>query len=504
MNLKVFMLGFLFVVFTCMSVMSEVKPGGIFGDNMVLQRDAELPIWGWAGKKERINVEFNGETRSAMSDDEGKWLLRIGPFSAGGPFLLRITGANTVEYKNIMIGDVWLCSGQSNMQYPLKDEANGEAELHSAMHSGIRLIKIGGTAPVPSEDLFMTFPHISRNWMQCDPSVLKWFSAVAYYFGRDLNERLNIPIGLIETAEGSTPIRAWISPDSQRLNPLFKDDIADYSTYLERKKTFDAKMAEYQAALNKSNGDGLKPPAHPGFFEAYASSPGLLYNARIHPLAPFAIKGVIWYQGENEAYYRHSATYHNHFLTMIENWRKLWKQDLPFIFVQLAPINSIQQLPAESTWAEVRNAQRESLKLSNTAMVVTTDICESGLHPRKKAELAKRLSMAARAIAYNEKVEYSGPLFSKIEFNDGKARIFFTHAEKGLISREGMLKGFSIAGADRQFVWADAVIDGDTVIISSEKVKNPEAVRYAWADNPLGNLFNKDGFPASCFKTDKW
>lgn len=313
-----------------------------------------------------------------------------------------------------------------------------------------------------------------------------------------------MPIGLITTAEGSSPIRAWISPRTQQTNPLFKEVMADYQTYTEKKGVYFKKRNAYEASVNQSKIDGSTPLPFPGHFEAYAVGPGMFYNTRVAPLALFAIKGVIWWQGENEAIFKHARMYRDLMSAMFRDWRSLWKQpDLPFLIVQLAPIGGLENVPVESDWAEVRDGQRRSLCVKNTAMVVTMDVCESELHPRKKVEVGQRLALAARAIAYGEKVEYSGPLFKKVRFKGGKATIAFTHVGGGLVAKGDKLDGFAIAGADKVFVWADAEISGDRVVVHSDKVPAPQVVRYAWANNPVGHLFNREGLPASCFQSDE-
>jgi sialate O-acetylesterase len=298
-------------------------------------------------------------------------------------------------------------------------------------------------------------------------------------------------------------------------NPIFKQTLEDYKTVPERRKLYDAKRAIYDAALAKSKAEGTPPPnsLYPGSFEG-DTFPGPYFYGRVYPLAPFAMRGVIWYQGENEAINfantprperpNNALTYKLFFPVLIAEWRTLWGRDFPFLYVQLAPIGGKPAAPGESSWAEVRDGQRQALKVKNTAMVVTTDICDSDLHPKKKVDVGKRLALCARALAYGEKLLYSGPNFEKVEFKDGQAIPSFTDVGGGLVAKDGPLKGFAIAGADRKFVWGDAEIKGNTVVVSSPQVPKPEAVRYAWAENPVGNLFNQEGFPASCFRTDDW
>jgi sialate O-acetylesterase len=290
-------------------------------------------------------------------------------------------------------------------------------------------------------------------------------------------------------------------------NPIFTDTLAEYQTLPARRKIYEDKRAAYEQALAKSKADGTAPPPWVGFIE-WDSYPGPYFYGRVYPLAPFAMRGVIWYQGENEAITFqetcHSKTYRAFFPVMIAEWRALWGYDFPFLYVQLAPIGGLQKTPGNSTWAEVRDGQRHTLSVKNTAMVVTTDICESELHPRNKVDVGKRLALAARAIAHGEKLIYAGPNFTGATFQHGKGILSFTDVGGGLVAKGGPLTGFAIAGADQKFVWADAEIVGHTVVVSSAQVPDPAAVRYAWAENPLGNLFNMEGFPTSCFRTDDW
>ena len=417
---------------------------------------------------------------------------------------MRLTqGPDATTLRNVLIGEVWICSGQSNMQWGLKMMNNAEAEVANANYPSLRYITIAGTASARQR----VIPSGSLAWQECTPQTAGELSGVAYFFGRELQQRLKVPVGLIVTAQGASPIRSWISAEAMQGSPLFAETLADYQTMPTRKKVYDEKRAAYEAALAKSKQDGTPAPPWPGSFEADAY-PGPYFYGRVYPLAPFALRGVIWYQGENEAIdfqgVNHSKTYKDFFPVMIAEWRSLWGWDLPFLYVQLAPIGGQQTAPGESSWAEVRDGQRRTLAVKNTAMVVTTDICEPELHPRKKVELGQRLALAARALAYGEPLVYSGPIFDRAEFKDATAVLSFTHVEGGLVAKEGPLSGFAVAGADRKFVWADAKLVGNTVVVSSAQVADPQAVRYAWAENPIGNLFNQEGFPASCFRTDDW
>ncbi len=503
--LKMFLMSVLISMSICaQQTYAGVDVVGVYRDNMVLQRDMELPVWGGGRKGEKVSVEFAGAMKDTEVDAHGKWLVKINPLPAGGPHEMKITqGGSSATIKNIMVGEVWICSGQSNMQFGLKMVNDAVKEIADAKYPGIRFLTIQGTASSRQQ----VIPCGSLNWRECTPDTAGDLSAVAYFFGRELYKKLNVPVGLIVTAQGSSPIRSWISAETMNANPIFKGTLEDYKTYPERKKAYDEKREAYDQALAKSKVDGTKPPPWPGSFES-DGYPGPYFYGRVFPLAPFAMRGVIWYQGENEAMdfqgITHAETYKDFFPVMIGEWRSLWGCDFPFLYVQLAPGGGQQKDPVESSWAEVRDAQRRTLNVKNTAMVVTTDICEADLHPRKKADVGKRLALAARAIAYGESLVYSGPIFSRAEFEGGKATTYFTNVGSGLSAGDGQLKGFSIAGSDRKFVWADAQIKGDSVVVSSAQVTDPKAVRYGWAENPIGNLFNKEEFPASCFRTDDW
>ena len=489
----VFLIG---LIITCQPAFAAVKPAGIFGDNMVLQRDMEVSVWGLADKGEKVTVEIQGMVKTVESSDWGKWMVKIGPFKAGGPCEMKISGKNVVTIKDIMIGDVWLCSGQSNMQWGLKQMSDAATEVPNANYPDIRLTTITGSSAQPKDDVVC-------QWVPCSPQTVENFSAVGYYFGRDLHKNLKVPIGLITTAEGGSLLRTWISSKMQRSNPVFEALFEDYRTYSARAAEHSKKLKAWQEEARIAKEEGKPTPGgYPPFYEGNAASPGMLYNARIHPLAPFAIKGVVWYQGEYDAMFKNSRTYCDHFSLMIQDWRDLWEQgDFPFLFVQLPWLTAGVE-PVE--WAEIRDAQRRTLKVKNTGMAVSTDICEPELHPRKKSELGKRLSILARSIAYGEKLVCSGPLFDKVEFKGDKVLLSFTELGGGLMVKGDKLQGFSLAGSDKAFVKADAEIQGNQVLVHSDKVTDPKAVRYAWTDNPIGTLYNQEGFPASCFRTDDW
>jgi sialate O-acetylesterase len=439
---------------------AEVKPHGLFTDNMVLQRDTECPVWGTAEAGEDVSVSLGktGEDKGigvrTKADADGKWKVSLPGQKAGGPYTLIIGGKEKkVTLKNVYFGEVWVCSGQSNMEQSLATTADARKVIENSKNPMIRLYTVRHrNEKMPVGDVRGT------GWQECDPKSVGHFSAVAYYFGRDLQKKLNVPIGLIHSSVGGTPAEAWTPRPAMEADPQLK---------------------------------GL------------AARGSSLYNGMIAPLQPFAIKGVIWYQGESNA--GAAYQYRTLFPTMIRAWREAWKEgNFPFLFVQLAPWMAIVDKPQESAWAELREAQLlTSQKVPNTAMAVITDAGDPrDIHPKRKEPVGARLALAARALAYGEKIVYSGPLYDKIKVEGNKAVLSFKDVGKGLEAKGGELTGFTIAGEDRKFHNARAKIENNTVVVWSDDVAKPVAVRYGWANCPVVNLWNKDGLPASPFRTD--
>ncbi len=435
---------------------AEVKPNSLFSDNAVLQRDMKLPVWGTADNDEKIKVTLGDQTVETTAKD-GKWSVELKPIAAGGPHTLTVAGANNqVEAKDILIGEVWICSGQSNMQWSVKQCADPKETIEAAKHPQIRLttIKRGGASEPQSE--------ANVKWQECSPETVGDFSAVAYHFGVALNKQLKVPIGLISTNVGGTAAQRWTS--KQVLN-----SVPELEKYLNEKES--------------SN----------------------LYNAMIHPLVPYAIRGATWYQGESNAGNAHR--YRTLFPAMIKNWRDDWKQgDFPFLFVQLAPFKAKSDKPEASDWAELREAQLMTLSKSpNTGMAVIIDVGdEKDIHPKQKQPVGERLALAARAIAYGEKIEHTGPMYESMTTSGERAILRFKNIGQGLEVRGEKLTGFTIAGDDKVFHNAEAMLEGDTVVVSSSEVKSPTAIRFGWAGFPQVNLWNKNDLPASPFRTDNW
>jgi sialate O-acetylesterase len=477
---------------------AEVSLPTLLADHMVIQRGLPVHIWGIGAPQEAVTVTFRGETKSRTADDVGRWCIYLSPGEAGGPFQLTVKATNTIVLNDILVGDVWVASGQSNMEFPMTGLVNATAEIAAAQYPKIRIFRV---AHRPSD-----FPRSdvdAKIWSACSPESVADSSAVAYYFVRDLHRRLNIPIGLVESFWGGTPAESWtslhaLSADAS-LMPVFAErsqitDKREYGILLHQVEELD-----FQRAVEQAKAEGKPTPSrqwHPDFA---AWAPAALYNGMIAPLTRFAIRGVIWYQGEANSGDR-ASLYARLFQTMIRDWRSAWDEgDFPFLFVQIANWNTAP----EALWPEVRDAQRQALALKNTGMAVTIDIGDPvDLHPKDKQDVGIRLALAARSIAYGEKLEWSGPLYRQLTYQEHGLRVWFDHAN-GMAAKgsEGApLTGFEIAGADGKYVAAEARIEGTSVVVSNSEVATPVSVRYGWAANPNCNLINREGLPASPFR----
>lgn len=623
-----------------------MKLAALFSDNAILQRDRAVPIWGWSTPGETVTVEFAGQKKSGKADASGKWLVRLDPMPASAePRELR---AGSLTLKNILVGDVWLCSGQSNMQWTVQQSNNAETEVATGNHPLLRLFT------VPNKALLGRQTDITAAWKTCTPDTVKFFSAVGYFFGREIHQRAGVPVGLINSSWGGTRIEAWTSRDALLTDAHCRTEIEDYEKWLAspegqqaiqdgKERTVDLELwtnkqggrdpgntghpqgwaardfddagwPEMPAPIGwqmhglKHNGvvwfrrtvevpvdwagqdlvlhlgacdktdityfnnvqvgaigfetrsawntprvyripgklvqpgrnviatriysniyeGGLFGPAETMRLERNGTKiplagpwrykvehnlgltvpkaanlgPGnpntiyILNDSMIQPLVPAALRGVIWYQGESNA--AQPQRYRALFPLMIRDWRKTFENEsLPFFYVQLANYTGLQKEPVESGWAELREAQNLALRLPNTGMASAIDIGEANdIHPKNKQDVGKRLALAALAVVYGQKVHHTGPLYKSHRVEGGNTRIEFDHVADGL-KCDGPLKGFAIAGADGKFQWAEARIDGKTVV-----VKGQSAIRYSWANNPIGNLYNTAGLPASPFRTD--
>jgi sialate O-acetylesterase len=461
------------ILFGAVSAFSQVVLPSFISDNMVLQQQTEAPLWGKAKSGEAItlscswdNVKYETTTNSV-----GKWSIKVKTPKAGGPYTITV---NDKKIENILIGEVWICSGQSNMQCTLRNTDDGFRESASASYPNIRLFYAARQfGDKPQDDCY-------GKWEECTPNTSLSFSAVAYYFGKELNGELgDTPIGLIHTSWGGSAAQAWVKEEILRAD-------TDYDCYFE---------------LEKQKAD----KAAPGEVPINVHSPYRMYNAMIHPFIPYAIKGAIWYQGESNQSLcpDDPKRYEKLFPTLIKNWRDDWQQGpFPFYYVQIAPFD--WGIPR--VCALVRDAQRKSLSVKNTGMAVTMDIGNPyDIHPRNKKDVGHRLALWALAKDYGkEDLVYSGPLYKTMEVKGKKAIISFNYTGSGLMTKEGALTHFEIAGDDKVFHKAKALIEGETVVVTSDEVKNPAAVRYAFYNTDEPNLFNKEGLPASSFRTDDW
>jgi len=634
----------------------QIKLIPLFSDNMVLQQQSQVPIWGKAasGKDIEVVTSWNKKKYTGKADLQGNWKITVETPSAGGPYTVTVSDGNPVILRNVMIGEVWLCSGQSNMEMQVEGWGkvnNWEQEKATANYPNIRFLQVEKEiSPIPMENVKVA----GNGWQVCSPQSVADFSAVAYFFGRDIHKYQNVPVGIINSSWSGTIAETWTSGESLEMMPDFRKSV-EWARQLptvkeDQDKIFYSQLEEWKKEVDKEDKgfqnniavwaspetsdldwDSMKVPGLvqeqglPGFngiiwfrtavdipaawegkeltlnmgaiddndftyfngveigytegwmtertykipahlvkkgkavitvrvidtggsggfyggedkiyiqltdsdrkylagdwkykislqakdlpviptnISGNPNFPTLLYNAMLNPIVPYSIKGTIWYQGEGNT--GRAYQYRELLPVMITDWRKKWGYDFPFYIVQLANFTELQTGPVESTWAELREAQTlTSLHLKNTGMAVTIDIGEAhDIHPKNKQDVGKRLALAARAQTYGEKISYSGPMYKSYQIEGNKIRIFFNHTDKGLKTKDNSsVKGFMIAGLDHKFYWADAVIDGETIVVSCPEVPFPVAVRYAWADNPVCNLYNGAGLPACPFRTDDW
>lgn len=472
---------------------AELRIAPVFSDNMVLQREQPVRLWGWDNDGTPVIVKFRQQTVKATAANLA-WQVTLESLKPGGPDTLTIsTPTQTVQFTNVLVGDVWVCSGQSNMEWPLKNSFNSEADLASATNSRIRLLL------VPKHRAESPTTLVKSAWGVCTPEAAAGFSAVGYYFGRDLQRDLNVPIGLIGTYWGGTPAEAWTSRPALEINPRYVKEILEPSATAvgNWKKALESWQKEKASAEQAGQPFNKRAPGQPW-------NGGELYNGMIAPLLPYTIKGAIWYQGESNA--GRAEQYRTLFADMIRNWRRDWGQgDFPFLCAQLAPFMAVRDQPGDSAWAELREAQLLATQvLPKVGMAVITDVGEEkDIHPRKKQPVGARLALAARAIGSGEKLAYSGPVYRSLKVDGSRIVLRFDHVGKGLEARDGELKGFALCGEDRKWVWAKAeILPDNTIAVSSPDVAQPVAVRFGWADFPVVNLWNKDGLPATPFRTD--
>ncbi|HAU36320.1 MAG TPA: sialate O-acetylesterase [Phycisphaerales bacterium] len=496
-----------------------VRLASVFGGNMVLQRDMPLRIWGTAAAGEKVTVSFAGQTQTATAEASGKWQVRLEPVPAGGPHVMKVSGENEITLNNVLVGEVWLCSGQSNMLFEVREGRDAAQEIAAAKYPQIRLFSVGlnpAAEPRDACDILSKGPGSERfnKWMECSPRTVGLFSAVAYYFGRELHQELKVPIGLIHSSWGGTAAEAWTPLETLKSDPEYADILRRMAEYPRRYSEellprYEKDLAAWQKVSDATKAQGKPAPRRPRAPYApdkHPKLPTVLYNGMIHPVIPYGIRGVVWYQGESNA--DRAYQYRKLLPAMIGSWRERWGQgDFPFGIVQLANYHSPKAQPEESDWAELREAQTMTARtVPHCGLALAIDLGEATtIHPPNKQDVGKRLALWALAKVYGKQIAFSGPMYESMKVEGGAIRVRFSHVGKGLAARSGAaLEGFQIAGQDRKFVWADARIDGDSVVVRSEKVPAPAAVRYAWARNPKGNLYNDAGLPACPFRTDDW
>ena len=529
---------------------ADVKLPAIFGDHMVLQAGTKLPVWGTAAAGEKVTVTVGGETGSATTGADGKWLVTLEPLQAGtAPLTMTVAGTNTLTYSDVLAGDVWICSGQSNMEFGLGNEWDAKDQIAQANLPLVHLFLVPKkTSLTPLTDTTPPSPpHLDGQWVACTPdnvvNVGGWngFSAAGYFFGREIQKVTGQPVGLIGTYWGGTPAQAWTSTEKLASNPVLKhyadthDQLA--ANYAKAQANFPAAKAAYDAELAKWKADnGLaatatpmeinvasakakaarepEAPRAPAQSDGGPNAPSNLFDGMIAPLIPYAIKGAIWYQGEsNGGSVAQAMEYRTLFPAMITDWRARWGEgDFPFFFVQLAKYKN-----PNPPYAVLRESQAKTLSLPKTGMAVAYDVGDQDdIHPKDKLDVGQRLALAAEHVAYGKDLVYSGPVYAKKKVESDAIRVSFTQVGGGLIIGSApwvpakaqpipttSLVGFTLAGEDKTFYPADAKIDGNEVVVSSAQVPHPVAVRYAFID-AVGNLYNKGGLPAPPFRSDDW
>lgn len=499
------------------SAYADVKLPSPFSDHMVLQHNTEVPVWGWADAGEVITVQLGKQIKTTTANAGGKWMIRLDKIKAGGPYTMTVSGKNKITIDDVYAGEVWICSGQSNMDMTVAQEdrywcgvINEAAEVAAADYP---LIRIFDTDFTPSATVQS---DVVGKWEVVSPKTIGHLSAVAYFFARDIQQKIKIPVGLVTTAFGASTAEAWVREEALLNEPVCKPLVDSFRNKLAKYLVDTAGQLKYQLAEEKWKVDAAaakaagknspRAPRNPDPVRDQHNA-AVLWNGMVKPLVPYAIRGALWYQGESNS--PTAKIYRQIMETLITDWRKQWGQgNFPFLFVQLANIGeTYDSIPAKGgSEAIKREAQLQNLSLPNTAMAVAIDNADPGnmnnVHPKNKQDIGKRLALAALATVYGEKLVYSGPLYDKMKIEGNSIRLYFTHTGGGLQAKGGELKGFAIAGTEKKFVWANAKIEGNTVVVSAEGVDSPAAVRYAWGRNPIATLYNKEELPASPFRTD--
>ncbi len=485
------------------SLQAAVTLASPFTDHAVLQRGIEIPVWGSAAAGEKVTVTFDGQNKSVTTGVDGRWLVKLTSHQAGGPYDLTIAGTNTITLTDVLVGEVWICSGQSNMEWTVKQSRDAEQEITAANFPKLRHFAVEKKV---SEQPVST---CGGTWTVCSPQTVGNYTAVGYFFGRKLVQELDVPIGLMHTSWGGTPAEAWTSRPALTSTAPFTDAVSAWDKRVENlpaelekhKKAMEQWAKNAATAKAEGKPEPKKPKAPEGKINQNSST--ALYNGMINPLVPYGIKGAIWYQGEANA--GRAKNYHALLSLMIGDWRKSFGQgDFSFYIVQLANFMERKPQPTDTAWAALREAQYlTTTTVKNTGLALAIDVGEAkDIHPKNKQDVGLRLALNALAKDYGKKIEYSGPVYKSMKIDGANIVLSFDHLGGGLTVVGDTLTGFAIAGADKKFVWADAKIVGDTVVVSAASVTTPVAVRYAWGDNPACSLSNKANLPAVPFRTD--
>ena len=493
----------------CAAAQADVKLPMVFSDNMIFQRGVQAPVWGEAAPGENVKVQFAGQTKEVTAGADGSWMVRLDPLTVAESATLQINGANEVKINNVAVGEVWIASGQSNMEFGMGGAHNAAEALAVADDPQLRLFTFSrAPATEPQKDVK------NGRWQPSNPTSARGFSAVGYFFGRELRRKMpGIPIGVIHTSWGGTPAEAWTSMPALQAEPDFKPMLdgwdkrmADYPAQME--KFTNEVLTKWEEDKKKAKDEGKTEPRRPGEPQGPLNQnrPANLYNGMIAPFVPFASHGAIWYQGESNA--GRAYQYRKLLPAMIADWRTAWgvqkPQDFAFYIVQLANYMAEKPEPAESAWAELREAQTMTANMPGNGQGLAIDVGEAGdIHPKNKQDVGIRLALAALAQTYGQNIEYSGPVYDSMKKDGNKIRLKFTHAD-GLMSKADPISAFAIAGEDKKWKWANAKIEGNEIVVSNDEIADPVAVRYAWADNPKATIYNAAGLPAVPFRTDDW
>ncbi|MBI3881695.1 MAG: sialate O-acetylesterase [Verrucomicrobia bacterium] len=489
---------------------ADVKLPAIISDHMVLQQKEDCAIWGWADPGEAVTVTIAGKSKSTKAGKDGKWMVELPELKPGGPLTLVVKGKNTITVNDVLVGEVWLGSGQSNMGMRVSSAQDFEGEKAKANHPNLRMFTVGANAiPTPQADC-------KGSWVICSAETVGNFSAALYFHGRELHAKLGVPMGLINSSWGGTAIEAWISAEAQsgskfaRVQEPWAKQLSEPWDEKKLMTAYDKQVAAYKIAAATAKAEkktAPRAPRKPVDPRLSQNRPANLFNGMIAPIIPYTLRGAVWYQGEHNAGSGFPDLYSAQLESLIKDWRKRWDKDFAFAWVQLPDFKAPQTEPVENTgWVTVREQMLKTLSVKKTGMAITLGLGMAGnIHPINKQEVGRRLALWALDDVYErEEFPSSGPLPKSHKIRGGEVTITFKHTDGGLKAHGGELKGFAIAGADKKFIWANAKIEGDKVIVSSPDVPKPASVRYAWADNPVWSLENGAGLPATPFRTDDW